>query len=159
MELLPPSLLRRIFAWIEAAGDGTDGAVLPCVCRRWRAAFIGDQAGEGANECPWRLASPNPYLLHLERLMHDRALVPLELYERCRGLTRRASADDYDPLGLLRYPRLLALYHKLTHVYSFAIPCDEALGCLAAHQPLIELGAGNGYAPHIASDHTCAHHT
>jgi hypothetical protein len=86
----------------------------------------------------WRLrlasTQSNPYLLDFERAMHDRALP--------RALVEHGHQDD--PLGLMRHPKLLALYHKLTHLYSFAIPNDEALHCLAAHQPLIEVGAGSG---------------
>jgi hypothetical protein len=138
MEELPLPLLRLIFGWIEAAGDGTAAAsTLSCVCRRWREVFYTNTARGGLS---WmRLASSetqlNQYLLHFERAMHDRALVPRALVEH---------EHQEDPLGLMRHPKLLALYHKLTHLYSFAIPNDEALHCLAAHQPLIEVGAGSG---------------
>jgi hypothetical protein len=139
MEELPLPLLRLIFGWIEAAGDGTDAATLSCVCWRWREVFY-----HNTEKGSWRLASvqSNPYLLHFERAMHDRALVPRALVER---------EHQEDPLGLMHHPKLLALYHKLTHLYSFAIPNDEALHCLAVHQPLIEVGAGSGYWPHLSS--------
>ena len=37
------------------------------------------------------------------------------------------------------------IYCPIEHVVGFAVPNDAALGILAAHAPLVEVGAGTGY--------------
>jgi hypothetical protein len=39
-------------------------------------------------------------------------------------------------------PRMRA---RLVPRYSFAVPGEEALACIARHAPIVEMGAGNGY--------------
>lgn len=41
---------------------------------------------------------------------------------------------------------------RLVDQYAWAIPCDEALTVIAAHAPIVEMGAGLGYWAHLLRD-------
>jgi hypothetical protein len=66
-------------------------------------------------------------MLELERLAREKALVqPV-------------------PLGTELAFGTLGERDELVHLYSWAIPNEDALRAIAAHGPILEVGAGNGY--------------
>lgn len=48
-------------------------------------------------------------------------------------------------VGMKNETSELLMRKKLARQYAWAIPCDAALSAIAAHSPLIEIGAGTGY--------------
>jgi hypothetical protein len=75
----------------------------------------------------------NPYL----DLWHaQRRNIEQRQAEMIRALVNR----DHALLRTIKASR--ALY---THLYSYAIPTEEALLAISEHQPIIEIGAGTGY--------------
>lgn len=54
--------------------------------------------------------------------------------------------DEYD------YKRLIKAYDRrqeCINKYSFAVPTEEALACIAKYAPIVEIGAGGGYWAHL----------
>jgi hypothetical protein len=41
---------------------------------------------------------------------------------------------------------------KLTRKYSWAIPTDDAINCIAKYSPIVEIGAGTGYWAHLLQE-------
>ncbi|MCX7680222.1 MAG: hypothetical protein N2316_13540, partial [Spirochaetes bacterium] len=65
----------------------------------------------------------NPYLLDVMRIVE------------------RLQAENHEDVS----HRLLEHRTALVSKYSFSIPTCESLRCIAAHSPLVEIGAGTGY--------------
>ena len=81
-------------------------------------------------------------LLEIERVPLDKVLDPFgeAIRRRPELLDRRersVSSHFYDRLQQMR--------DALCYRYSYALPNPELLGVLAAHAPLVEMGAGRGY--------------
>lgn len=61
--------------------------------------------------------------------------------------------DLHAALQSLPAATALALRKKLIWAYSWAVPSAEAIGVLASHAPLVEVGAGTGYWAWLVKQH------
>lgn len=64
--------------------------------------------------------------------------------------------DHFNTYERRRFP-LDAHTHRrrVTSVYSFAVPTDEALDAIASYGPVVEIGAGTGYWASLLEDRGC----
>jgi hypothetical protein len=78
----------------------------------------------------------NPYLERFEALHNDFPGQHGNIHDMSTEQLKHW-LDNQLKLGVCR--------DDMVHLYSFAIPNDEALDALADHGPILEIGAGNGY--------------